>query len=118
MIFWIAECRHLSAVGSYNVTLGPPGGRGISSLRVNVGLQSEQEFFDGWLTEDRYESHGFESRHDLCAFRRLQDRPACSFLNRDLFIGVDADDQHVTEFSRAGKVTDVSDVKHVETSVG
>ena len=38
-------------------------------------------------------------------------------MSGNLFIGVDADDQYVTEFSCAGEIADVSDVKHVETSV-
>src|ERR1051326_757179 len=118
MIFWIADDRHLSAIGSYHVTLRHRFSRVISSFRVNVGLESEQEFFDGWLTEDRYESHGFECSHDFRAFRCRQDRSPGSFLKRNLLVGVDPDDQHITEFSRAGEITNMSDVKHVETSVG
>jgi hypothetical protein len=34
-----------------------------------------------------------------------------------LLIGVDADNQDVAEFSCAGEIANVSDVKHVETSV-
>ncbi len=117
MIFWIADDRHLSAVGSYHVTLRHRLDGVISSFRVDVGFQSEQEFFDGGFTEDRYESHWFERRNDFRAFASRQNRPARSFLKGNLLVGVDADDQHITEFSRAGEITNVPDMEHVETSI-
>src|SRR5215467_6317399 len=111
MIFWIADDRHLSAIRSYHVALGHRFGRVISPFRVNVGLQSEQEFFDGWLTKNCYEGNGFECRHDFRALCCRQDGSPCTFLKRNLLVGVDANDQHITELSGAGEITDMSDVK-------
>jgi hypothetical protein len=38
-------------------------------------------------------------------------------LKRDLLVRIDTDDKHVPELSRAGEITDVSHVQHIETSV-
>jgi hypothetical protein len=84
---------------------------------MDVGFQGKQEFFDSWFVEDGYKRNGFECRYDLCAFACRQDWPTIAFLNRDLFIRVNADDEDVSEFSCTREITDVSDVQNVETSI-
>jgi len=118
MIFWVADDRHLSAIGSYHVTLGHRACRVVRAFRMNVGFQSEQEFLDGRFVEDRYKRNGFECCHNFSAFSCRHDWPAVAFLKRNLFVGVNADDEYVAELSCACEVTNVSNMKHVETSVG
>src|SRR6185369_994991 len=55
--------------------------------------------------------------NDLGAFVGGQDWPPSSLLNGHLLVCVDADDQNISELFGAGEVTDVSDVKYVETAI-
>ena len=48
----------------------------------------------------------------------LQNRTAGAFQRSDAGIGVDPDDEEISLLLRAGKITDVADMKGVETAVG
>jgi hypothetical protein len=117
MIFRIADDCDLTAVGSYHVTLGDAFGRVVGAFRVDVWLEGEEELFDCRLVENRDVGYRLEGGHDLRAFGRGQDWPTGTFLNRDLLVRVDTDDQYVAEFSSAREITDVADVKYVEAAV-
>src|SRR5689334_5098393 len=117
MIFWIADDRYLSAVRAYHLTFRHGVDRVVSSFRVDIRFQRKQQFFYGGFIEDRYVSHRLKCRYDLCAFDCRQYWSTSAFLNSDLLIGVDPNDENVPELARACEITDVSDVKHIEASV-
>jgi hypothetical protein len=85
---------------------------------MHIRFQCEQQFFNCRLIEDRDVSYRFKCRHDLRSFSGRHYRSTRTFLKRDLFIGIDADHEHVAQFAGTGQVSNVSDVKHVETAVG
>ena len=84
MIFWIADDRDLSAVGSYHVTFGYGVGGVVRALGMNIGLECQQELFDGWFVEDRDVGHRLKCRHDFCTFTCWQHRSAGAFLKQQL----------------------------------
>src|SRR6185369_5999485 len=117
MIFRVADDRHLPAVGSYHVTLRDCVGCVVRSFRVNVRLERQQKLFECRLVENRDVVHGLQRGNDLGPLIGGKDWSASAFLNRDLFVCVDAYDQNIAELFGAGEVTDVSDVEHVETAI-
>jgi hypothetical protein len=84
---------------------------------MNIRFEGKQELFDCWFVEDRDVVDRFKCGHNLGAFFCGQDGPARSFLNGDLIIGVNANDQYVAQLSRACEISNVADMKHVETAV-
>jgi hypothetical protein len=84
---------------------------------MNIWLESKQELLDCWFIEDCDVGDRLERSDNLGAFCCGQDRPACSFLNSDLFVGVNANDQYVAQLSRAREISNVADMKHVEAAI-
>src|SRR6185369_2726281 len=110
MIFRISDDGDLPAVGSYHVTFRYAFSRVIGAFGVNVWLESEEELFDGRLVEDRDVRYRLECSYNFCPFLRGEHWPARAFLNGDLFVGIDADDEYVAELARACEIAYVSDV--------
>src|SRR6185369_7123752 len=117
MIFWIADDCDLAAVRSYHVAFRDRFRRVVGAFSMNIWLECEQELFDGRLVKNRDVGDRLERSDNFSAFRCGQDRPACSFLNSDLFVGVNANDQYVAQLSCAREISNVADVKHVEAAI-
>src|SRR5690349_23617626 len=117
MIFWIADDCDVAAVRSYHVAFRYCFGSVVGAFGMNVWFECEQELFDCRLVEDRDVSDGLERSDNFSAFCCRQDWPARPFLNRDLFVGIDANDQYVAQLSCASEISNVADVKHVEAAI-
>lgn len=117
MILRIADDRHAPAVRSYHGPLRNCFFGVVSAFRVDVGLERKQKLFDGWVVEDGDVGYRFQRCNDLCAFGSGQYRTAGAFKIGDLLVRIYAHHEHVAQRTRAGKITNVSDVKHVETPV-
>ena len=117
MIFRIADDCDLAAVRSYHVAFGYGLRSVVGAFGVNVGFEREQELFDCRLVENGNVGDWLERGDDFGAFCCGQDWAAWSFLNSDLLVGVDTDDQDVAQLSGAREISHVADMKHVETAV-
>src|ERR1700687_2382629 len=118
MILWIAHDRHLSAKGSYHITLRNRLFGVVSALGMNVRLEGEQEFRDCWSTKNRDEIDSGQGRHDFGALVLRQEWAACSLQPARLLIRIDCDDQHVPQSPGCFQIADVPGVQNVEAPVG
>jgi hypothetical protein len=84
---------------------------------MDIGSERQQEFLDSGLVEDSDVGYRLERGYDLCALAYRQHWSAVAFLKGNLPIGVDANDQYVTQFSGACEIADMADVKNVEAPV-
>src|ERR1044072_7017026 len=111
MIFRVANDRDLAAVRAYHVAFRYGFSCVICAFGMNIRFESEQQLFNCRLIENR------DVSNNLGAVWRRQDGPARSFLNRDLFVRVDADDKYIAQLASAREITNVAYMKDVETAI-
>src|SRR5882724_1487489 len=118
MILWIANDRHSSAKGSYHITLWNRLFGVVSALGMNIRLDGEQQFRNGWFIKNRDEIDGFQRRHDFGALVLRQEGAAFSLQSACLLIRINCNNQDVPQSLGCFQVADMPGVQDVEAPVG
>ena len=90
----------------------------VRALGVNVGAQLLEQFLDVGLVEENHEIDIAQGGNEFQAGVFVQNGTAGAFQAENAGIGIDGDDQDVTLFPGAGKITHVANVQRVKATVG
>ena len=118
MIFRVADDRDLTAVFADNFSFGNRIFRVISSFRMKVGADVFYQSVDGRFVKYRHSIDTTKGRDDLGTLVFGHIWPAIAFKVAYLTVGIDPNDQKASELFGTLKVTDVTDMEQVKTSVG
>ncbi len=112
------DAHHAAAVRLDDVAADDRVVRPVGALDEHVGLQCRDDLAGRVLVENDRRVDARERGEDLGAFVLGRDRPPLALVRAHRSIGVDADDERVTEGACLPQVADVAGMEEIEDAVG